>query len=142
MWDKERACNMLSIPYRVKEMPKAIGGYMNLYDRYIHINPDKADDDRVWAHEIAHAMLHFQHAEAARGADPIANAYAEIEADTVAYIVTCTLGLENKSYIRYIRTFMRNVPVRVIYGIILDDAKWNKLKQTAELILRAGGYYD
>lgn len=142
MWDKERACRMLSIPYRVYDMPDFIGGYTHMVDRYIHINPKKADDDRVWAHEIAHAMLHFQQAESAAGVDPTLNAYAELEADTVAYIVTTALGLENKDYIRYIRKFMRNVPISKIYGVIMDDTKWLKLKQTATLILQAGGYYE
>ena len=142
MWDKYRACKMLSIPYRVQDMPEFIGGYSHLADRYIHINPSKADDDRVWAHEIAHTMLHFQHIESSFAMDKTLNAYAEIEADTVAYIVTRTLGLENKDYTRYIRKFMRNVPIRVIYDIILDDTKWNKIKQTAKLILQAGGYYE
>ena len=142
MWDKYQACKMLSIPYRVYDMPKEIGGYSNLMDRYIHINPNQAEDDRVWAHEIAHTLLHFQQVDSAAGQNRTLNALAEIEADTVAYIVTCTLGLENKDYVRYIRKFMRNVPVRLIYGIILDEAKWSKLEQTAHTILKAGGYYE
>ena len=141
MWDKFRACKMLAIPYRVYDMPEAIGGYSHLMDRYIHINPKQANDDRVWAHEIAHTLLHFQSVESAAGADKTKNAHAELEADTVAYIVTCVLGLENKDYTRYIRKFIRNIPVREIYGIIIDDAKWKKIEQTARLILQAGGYY-
>lgn len=142
MWDKFRACKMLGIPYKVYDMPKAIGGYSELRSRFIHINPNQADDDRVWAHEIAHTLLHFQHFETAAGVDSRLNAYAELEADTVAYIVTCTLGLENKNYIRYIRRFMRNIPIREIYGNILSQERLTKLKETAILILQAGGYYE
>ena len=142
MWDKFQACKMLGIPYKIYDMPDYIGGYTELKHRYIHINPKKADDDRVWAHEIAHALLHFQNFESARGADPRLNAYAELEADTVAYIVTRTLGLENKDYFRYIRKFMRNIPICEIYGTIISKERLTKLKESAILILKSGGYYD
>lgn len=141
MWDKFRACDMLGIPYKIYDMPKEIGGYSELVHRFIHINPNQADDDRVWAHEIAHTLLHFQKLESAAGADKSLNAHAELEADTVAYIVTCALGLENRSYIRYIRKFMRNIPICEIYGNIISKERLTKLKETAILILSSGGYY-
>lgn len=143
MWDKIQACKLLSIPYRVINMDKYIGGYTAIGDRFIHINESMQDDDRVWIHELAHAVLHFKQFSTAAGlGDKTANAHAELEADTVAYVVTTTLGLENKDYIRYIRSFMHNIPIREIYGTILNEADWNKIKQTALLILQAGGYYD
>lgn len=142
MWDKFKACDMLNIPYKIYDMPKAIGGYSELVHRFIHINPNQADDDRVWAHEIAHTLLHFQKLDSAAGMDKRLNAYAELEADTVAYIVTCALGLENKNYARYIRKFMRNIPIREIYGTLISKERLTKLKETAILILQAGGYYD
>lgn len=142
MWDRYRACKMLGIPYKIYDMPKAIGGYSELVHRYIHISPKYENDDRVWAHEIAHTLLHFQKIESAAGQDRTLNARAELEADTVAYIVTCALGLENKNYIRYIRRFMRNIPICEIYGTVISKERLTKLKETAILILSSGGYYE
>lgn len=140
MWDRERACKMLSIPYKVYNMSDRVGGYSNLKNRYIHISTKYKDNDRVWIHEIAHTLCHFQHMESAAGVDINNNAYAEMEADTVAYIVCRVLGIENTDYKDYMKVFMSRLPLAKQTASALDN-KLNNIKKTAVLILNAGGYY-
>lgn len=135
MWDPKQACDYLNIPYRVYAMDKNIGGYSELQHRYIHINQTKEKDLRVWAHEIAHTMIHFQDYQGAVSGDTEKNAVNEIEADTIAYIITTVLGLENTSYMEYLKAFMSRLPL----GALSLDIQ--KLKKNAMLILQAGGYY-
>ena len=140
MWDKEKACKMLGIPYKVYDMDNKIGGYSNLKDRYIHINTKFKDDNRVWIHEIAHTLCHFTKYDSAIGASISNNAYAEMEADTVAYVVCLVLGITTPDYKAYMRAFMGRLPLAKQTAEALDN-KLDSIKKTAVLILNAGGYY-
>lgn len=141
MWDKYKACDNLGIPYKVYDMTKAIGGYTELKDRFIHINKSNESDDRVWAHEIAHALFHFKKLESAFGIDKELNAIAEIEADTTAYIVTQVLGQENAEYLGYIEHFLQSIPLSKLNETLIND-RLNTIIEKASLILTAGGYYE
>lgn len=142
MWDKYRACSNLGIPYKVYAMPKEIGGYSELQNRYIHISPDKKDDDRVWAHEIAHTLCHFRNVKAAAGRDITLNALAEMEADTIAFVVCSVLGCaDKKEYNKYMEVFISRLPLAMQTTKVIDE-KLEYIKKQAVIILAAGGYYD
>lgn len=143
-WDRYQACKILGIPVRVYEHlhDENVLGSNNLYFRCIHIRKDHENDDRVWIHELAHAMLHFRKYEvAAVIGDQVKNAMAELEADTVAYIVAKTLGCEDrKDYLKYMTMFMSRIPADMQSVNILDE-RMPYLLKTADLILKSGGYY-
>ena len=140
-WDRIRACKMLGIPYRIVDMDKDTGGFSNLMDRYIKINKECANDDRVWVHELAHTILHYQYVEAAAGRDQRLNAMAELEADTVAYIACKKLGCEDrKTYLNYMKVFMSRLPAHEQTPNVLD-ARMPKLLNIVNIILKSGGYY-
>ena len=142
MWDKYKACNNLGIPYKVYPMPKEIGGYSELVHRFIHINPNQKDDDRVWAHEIAHTLCHFRNTRAAAGKDSTLNALAEIEADTIAFVVCSVLGCaKEQDYVKYMEVFISRLPLSMQTKKVIDE-KLNYIKKEAVIILTAGGYYD
>lgn len=141
MWDKYRACKMLSIPYKVYPLNEAVGGYANLVDRYIHISEDKKDDDRVFIHEISHILLHFQNVETAVGMDKTKNAIAEIEADTTAFVVCSVLGIaDQKDYRKYITLFVKSLPKELQNADVINNSL-KKIKEAAIIILNAGGWY-
>lgn len=140
MWDKYRACKNLGIPYRIIDMDDNVGGYSQLKDRFIHINKSWADKDRVWIHEIAHTLLHFQKFESAAGGNSEKNAMAELEADTVAYITAKVLGKEDRQdYLKYVKMFMSRLPVYEQSGSVLDN-RMPELLKLVKIILNAGGY--
>ncbi len=136
-WDKFRACKMLGIPYRIVDMTKEIGGFSELRQRFIKINKLQENEDRVWIHELAHTLLHFQHIEGAAGRDQVLNAIAEIEADTVAYITCRILGCADRAdYLNYMRVFFSRIPAHKQF-----KPRMPKLLETVYLILKSGGYY-
>ena len=143
MWNAKLACKNLGIPFRISDSLEGKGalGASNLAHRYIHIIPSHENDDRVWIHEIAHTMLHFQHYEAAAGiGDTELNARAELEADTVAYITAKVLGKEDRQdYLTYVKMFMGRIPLLEQSGNILDE-RMPELLNMVKLILNAGGY--
>lgn len=139
MWDQYKACENLALPYSIRELPKNIGGFMNVQDRYVVIRADEVDNKRVWIHEMAHALLHYQNFEALGAVNKIKNALNEIQADTVAYVVCRVLGLENNDYINYCASFSNVLPLSC-KGHLLDN-QVELIKNTAIQILNAGGYY-
>ena len=140
MWNKYLACKNLGIPYRIIDMDNHVGGYSQLKDRFIHINKSWADKDRVWIHEIAHTLLHFQNFAASVGGNAELNAMAELEADTVAYIAAKVIGKEDREvYLKYVKMFMGRLPVLKQSGDVLD-ARMPELLKLVKIILNAGGY--
>lgn len=140
-WDKFRACKMLGIPYRIVDLGDEIGGFSELRFRFIKINKKDQDNDRVWVHELAHTLLHFQKVEAAAGQNARLNAMAELEADTVAYIACKKLGCEDrKTYLNYMKVFMSRLPAHEQTPHVLD-ARMPKLLNIVNIILKSGGYY-
>lgn len=141
-WDKKRACKMLNIPVRVVDMNKQIGGLSELNKRFILINTNDENKDRVWVHEIAHTLLHFQNTAAAAGRDQRLNAIAELEADTVAYIACKKIGCENREeYTNYVTAFMSRLPAESLTEQVLDE-RMPKLLNIVKIILKAGGYHE
>lgn len=140
MWNPYKACDALCIPYKVYDWEeKEIGGYSNPKDRFLHIRKSEENNMRVWAHEIAHTLLHFQMTKEAN--DYVERSIIEAQADTVAYIVCSVLGNEDRAiYKQYLTAFIGQLPLAMQKGSLLD-ADFKKLKQTAIVILNAGGYY-
>lgn len=137
-WDKDKACKRLGIPYRIVEMGKEVGGFSELNKRYIKINERDKDKTRVWVHELAHTLLHFKNIEAAAGRDMKLNAIAELEADTVAYIVCKVLGCEDRAeYLSYVKCFTARIPANEQSVSILDE-RMPKLLNIVNIILKAG----
>lgn len=140
MWDKERCCQMLGIPVTLGYLKsEGARGSTRIMTRNIVIDVDSKDDDRVWIHEIAHALLHFKKAEAVKEVNPILYALDEIQADTVAYLVGRVLGVENTEYKKYIGMYIAQLPV-AMRGDFINSQK-NILIKIARQILTAGGYY-
>lgn len=140
MWDRRKACKNLGIPVRLVSIADGVEGASNLQHRYIHIDPEHAEDDRVWIHEIAHTLLHFQRFEtAAVIGSTEQNAVAELEADTVAYIAAKVIGKEDRQdYLKYIKMFMSRLPVHKQSGDVLKQ-RMPELIKMVKLILNAGG---
>ena len=142
MWDKYKACNNLGIPYKVYPMPKEIGGYSELVHRFIHINPNQKDDDRVWAHEVGRAPGLLRESGGAAGEECALDARAGMEADTLAFVVCCLVGCANEQdYVKYIEVFISRLPLSMQTKKVIDE-KLNYIKKEAVIILTAGGYYD
>jgi len=140
MWDRKRACKNLGIPFRITELDEGTKGSFNLAHRFIHIDTKSAEDDRVWIHEIAHTLLHFQNYEAAAviGRTDL-NAMAELEADTVAYITAKVIGKEDRQdYLKYVKMFMSRLPIHKQSGDVLQQ-RMPELVKLVKLILNAGG---
>lgn len=141
MWDAKKACRMLCIPYRVREKEDnaellVSKGFSSLKTKNIVICKEHENDNRVWAHEIAHSLLHVGDFDLSGKGESV----KEIEADTVAYLVLSELGETREDYSSYIKWCLTKVPHSVAVDLRISEERMEVLKKTAKLILRSGGY--
>lgn len=108
-WSAERCLQTLGI--RVEEfedMDATVGGYAYRNKDVIAINPIWGNPIAVFAHEVAHKLLH---AEGMTGSE-LSREAKEIEAESTAFIVCASLGLlseaEEKGSRDYIRGWAGN----------------------------------
>lgn len=141
MWDKVRACRLLCIQYQIKDNVGGDStlGFTERKYKHIVIKSSEKNNDRVWAHEIAHALLHTgKDLRNKEGAE--FRGMVELEADTVSFFVMSAIGKEDKNtYKNYVRSFMSLLPEDKLNSDYINQ-RMEKLKNTAKLILKAGGY--
>ena len=129
-WSKEKALKALDI----EQIPYAkadgnVQGYAVHGERKIAINPVAALPNKTLFHEIAHQMLGHTDMESHNGNIP--KDIKEAEAESVAYILTETLGLGGSSESRgYIQDWLKDQT--------LSEDSARKILSTASKILEAG----
>lgn len=143
MFDPRICTKNLGIPVRVSATPVGTGGYTNMLTRCIVINPDQAEDTRVWVHEIAHALLDYSDIKEAThlALNDHIRAKAEICADTTAFIVCSILGCAKQDeYRRYMKHYIGELKTDQMTEEFINDLM-PRCKDAAYRILIAGGYY-
>jgi antirestriction protein ArdC len=118
-----------SIGYSVEEdyLPGATNGDCNFAERHIRVEVTNAPAQQVktLAHELAHAMLHENAQD---------RALAELEAESVAFVVCAALGVESDDYsFGYVTRWAGGSETAV--AAIKESA--SRIQQTADRILAA-----
>jgi antirestriction protein ArdC len=130
-WDRNTALRTLEIsevPFH--ETDGNCQGYAIPDRREIAINPVAALPMKTTLHETAHCLLHAGEQVAADGLE-LPRSLREVEAESVALIVTEALGLEGVEYSRgYIQGWLRGNPI--------PEPNARRIFAAAEKILRAG----
>jgi hypothetical protein len=82
-------------------------GYAYSSHKQIAINPMAAYPNKTLLHEVAHCLLHGDDVEFSHGSE-LPRSIKELEAESVAYIVGCTLNILSEQEQLYSRGYIRN----------------------------------
>lgn len=86
-------CNSVPTEFEESLRGKSANGYYHIVDNRIAIKPDMSSSQtfKTLIHENAHSILHTKDTKYSRNE-------AEVQAESVAYIVCCALGLDTSNY--------------------------------------------